>query len=335
MSDLKQSWNKVEVEGVLVSKDISRRTYTATDGRQREAISGSITIRVEQTINGEKVVCDIPVSVFANKFTREGKENPSYTSIDKVLTEYVSLSAVDDPTRATKVRLNQATIQMNEFYSRDGKLISYPRIRASFIQSVTDNNFTPKASFDMEIVVLNSKDEVNANGETTGRYFLQGATIQYGNALDVVPFYVTNEKAINYMKSYWNEGATVRVAGTLNFTSVVEKKVTEKMDSLQISDAISEIFNLLRASNKYIDDTTPWILAKDESLKDRLETVLYHLLEAIRVSAVFLEAFLPDTSESMLKQINTSCKDFVYSSSNHYELGKPTPLFMRIEVPKE
>ena len=115
----------------------------------------------------------------------------------------------------------------------------------------------------------------------------------------------------------------------------LEKKVTEKMDSLQISDAISEIFNLLRASNKYIDDTTPWILAKDESLKDRLETVLYHLLEAIRVSAVFLEAFLPDTSESMLKQINTSCKDFVYSSSNQYELGKPTPLFMRIEVPKE
>ena len=115
----------------------------------------------------------------------------------------------------------------------------------------------------------------------------------------------------------------------------LEKKVTEKMDSLQISDAISEIFNLLRASNKYIDDTTPWILAKDESLKDRLETVIYHLLEAIRVSAVFLEAFLPDTSESMLKQINTSCKDFVYSSSNQYELGKPTPLFMRIEVPKE
>ena len=119
------------------------------------------------------------------------------------------------------------------------------------------------------------------------------------------------------------------------FFNDLEKKVTEKMDSLQISDAISEIFNLLRASNKYIDDTTPWILAKDESLKDRLETVLYHLLEAIRVSAVFLEAFLPDTSESMLKQINTSCKDFVYSSSNQYELGKPTPLFMRIEVPKE
>ena len=272
MSDLKQSWNKVEVEGVLVSKDISRRTYTATDGRQREAISGSITIRVEQTINGEKVVCDIPVSVFANKFTREGKENPSYTSIDKVLTEYVSLSAVDDPTRATKVRLNQATIQMNEFYSRDGKLISYPRIRASFIQSVTDNNFTPKASFDMEIVVLNSKDEVNTNGETTGRYFLQGATIQYGNALDVVPFYVTNEKAINYMKSYWNEGATVRVAGTLNFTSVVEKKVTEMAfgeDKVEeYTRSVSELI-ITGGSEPYDEDKAYTVTDVQEGLKNR------------------------------------------------------------------
>lgn len=272
MSDLKQSWNKVEVEGVLVSKDISRRTYTATDGRQKEAISGSITIRVEQTINGEKVVCDIPVSVFANKFTREGKENPSYTSIDKVLTEYVSLSAVDDPTRATKVRLNQATIQMNEFYGRDGKLISYPRIRASFIQSVTDNNFTPKASFDMEIVVLNSKDEVNANGETTGRYFLQGATIQYGNALDVVPFYVTNEKAINYMKSYWNEGATVRVAGTLNFTSVVEKKVTEMAfgeDKVEeYTRSVSELI-ITGGSEPYDEDKAYTVTDVQEGLKNR------------------------------------------------------------------
>ena len=106
------------------------------------------------------------------------------------------------------------------------------------------------------------------------------------------------------------------------------------MDSLQISDAISEIFDLLRASNKYIDETTPWILAKDESLQDRLETVLYHLLEAIRVSAVFLSAFLPNTSEAIFEQLNTSCKDFSYQDSISYELGNPSPLFMRIDVSK-
>ena len=116
--------------------------------------------------------------------------------------------------------------------------------------------------------------------------------------------------------------------------SSLEEKINKKMDSLQISDAISEIFDLLRASNKYIDETTPWILAKDESLQDRLETVLYHLLEAIRVSAVFLSAFLPNTSEAIFEQLNTSCKDFSYQDSISYELGNPSPLFMRIDVSK-
>ena len=110
----------------------------------------------------------------------------------------------------------------------------------------------------------------------------------------------------------------------------LEGKVTEKMDELQISDAIGEIFQLLRASNKYIDETMPWVLAKDNGKKDRLETVLYNLLEAIRVSAVFLEAFLPSTSEKIFQQLNQSCKDFDYNDSISYNLGTPSPLFMRI-----
>ncbi len=115
----------------------------------------------------------------------------------------------------------------------------------------------------------------------------------------------------------------------------LENRVTDKMEHLQISDAITEIFTLLRASNKYIDDTTPWILAKDETKKDRLETVIYHLLEAIRVSAVFLEPFLPGTSESILQQIQNSKKDFQFLEDNIYQLGTPTPLFMRIDTTKE
>ena len=115
----------------------------------------------------------------------------------------------------------------------------------------------------------------------------------------------------------------------------LESRVTDKMDELQISDAISEIFSLLRASNKYIDDTTPWILAKDDALFDRLETVLYHLLEAIRVSAVFLKPFLPSTSESIFRQLQTSCKEFDFVADNEYNLGKPTPLFMRIDTKED
>ena len=107
------------------------------------------------------------------------------------------------------------------------------------------------------------------------------------------------------------------------------------MDGLQISDALTEIFNLLRASNKYIDETTPWVLAKDEKLKDRLETVIYNLLEAIRVSSVFLNPFLTETSEKIAKQINNDVKDFKYKEDNSYELGTPEALFMRIDTKKD
>ncbi len=108
----------------------------------------------------------------------------------------------------------------------------------------------------------------------------------------------------------------------------------EKMNKLQVSDAINEIFNVLRASNKYIDDTTPWILAKDQSMKDRLEMVLYNLLEAIRVCAVFLEPFMPNTSCNIFKQINCDKKDFSYLENNDYSLGTAEILFQRIDKSK-
>ena len=81
-------------------------------------------------------------------------------------------------------------------------------------------------------------------------------------------------------------------------------KVEKKMDGLHVADAIDEIFVLLRRANKYIDETTPWVLAKDPAKADRLGTVLYNLLEAIRFAAIMLEAYLPQTAEKILKQLN-------------------------------
>ena len=107
-----------------------------------------------------------------------------------------------------------------------------------------------------------------------------------------------------------------------------------KMDNLQVSDAITEIFNVLRASNKYIDETTPWVLAKEEDKLGRLETVLYNLLEAIRVCAVFLESFMPSTSTKILQQLNCEKKDFNYLEDNEYNLGQAEILFQRIDKDK-
>ncbi len=120
----------------------------------------------------------------------------------------------------------------------------------------------------------------------------------------------------------------------INNINSLYDNVCKKMDNLQVSDSLTEIFNLLRASNKYIDVTTPWTLAKDEASKDRLETVLYNLLEAIRVSAVLLNPFLTETSDNIFKQLNNTKKDFEYLTDNSYDLGEASPLFMRIDTTK-
>ena len=117
--------------------------------------------------------------------------------------------------------------------------------------------------------------------------------------------------------------------------SSLDEKVTAKMDDLHIGEALDEIFDVLRKSNKYIDDTTPWILAKDETKKGRLETVLYNLLESIRICAIFLSPFLPDTSEKIFNQLNTQngtyeTKDFGMLESP-ITLNTPQHLFSRID----
>lgn len=116
--------------------------------------------------------------------------------------------------------------------------------------------------------------------------------------------------------------------------------VKKKMDELKIADAIDEIFDVLRASNKYIDETCPWVLAKDESQADRLKTVLYNLIESIRVCAVYLQAFLPETADKIFAQINTdlttyeSTKEFgAYATGT--KLNNPEILFARIDTTKK
>jgi len=115
----------------------------------------------------------------------------------------------------------------------------------------------------------------------------------------------------------------------------LDSKIEKKMDNLEIGASLDEIFDVLRRSNKYIDEAEPWVLAKDESKKDRLETVLYNLLEAIRVCGIFLSPYLPDTSEKIKTQINNSRSELTYLSDNYYEVGNPEALFMRIDKEKK
>ena len=114
------------------------------------------------------------------------------------------------------------------------------------------------------------------------------------------------------------------------------KNVDRYMDELRIADAIYEVFTLLRRSNKYIDETMPWVLAKDGENRERLSTVIYNLLESIRISAVLLSCFIPKTAEIIFAQLGTDIKDYdsILSFGNIRAgscVGEPAPLFARID----
>ena len=115
-------------------------------------------------------------------------------------------------------------------------------------------------------------------------------------------------------------------------------KATAKMDQLRVADAITEIFGLFKRCNKYIDETMPWALAKDEAKKDRLATVLYNLVESIVIGASLLEPFMPSTAKKIAEQLNTTLRGFdELEAFGKYESGtkvtdKPEILFARLDV---
>ena len=110
--------------------------------------------------------------------------------------------------------------------------------------------------------------------------------------------------------------------GLISTALETKEKVEEKMEDLQVGAALDEIFKLLRRTNKYIDETSPWVLAKNEEDRARLATVLYNLLESIRIAAVLLESFLPETSEKILDMLNTGQRSLESTESfGHLETG--------------
>ena len=123
----------------------------------------------------------------------------------------------------------------------------------------------------------------------------------------------------------------------INLALATPSEVEASIDKLNIPEAIEHVFTLIGRANKYIDETTPWILAKDEEKKARLGTVLYNLIESLRISSVLLSSFLPDTSEKINKQINASKTDWASLSSFDGTIAgtkvvKGENLFPRIDV---
>lgn len=118
--------------------------------------------------------------------------------------------------------------------------------------------------------------------------------------------------------------------------TIVEYK--KNMDNFRVADGIEAVMKLLRASNKYIDDTAPWVLAKEDGKKNILMGVLYHLFESIRLSAIMLEPMMPSTSKAIYEQINTTLTSFTqlnFGIQDNYKLKEAVVLFQRLDVNKD
>ena len=201
---------------------------------------------------------------------------------------------------------------------------------------------------------LYADDLVNLFGVDAIRYyvlheipFANDGTITYDLIIERINSDLANvlgnlvNRTISMANKYFEGRVTKTSKGTEFDKDLIDKvnnlsdNVDKRMDKLEIGSALDEIFEVLRRSNKYIDETTPWTLAKDENEHEKLQTVIYNLLESIRVCAVFLKPFLPDTSDEILRQLNISERNESFNDNLEYNTITPSPLFQRIDKEKK
>ena len=218
---LRQAENRVKIEGILSEIDISPKPFKK-NGKEVEAIGGSIIVKVTQKINGEEKELMIPVHMFSAKLTNAGKPNPAYESIKRVANEFKSIASTGSEDEADRVRITNASIRMNEYYAADGHLVSFPRINASFVTKIPKNDCKPEATFVAEFAVAVIAEEMDRNGEPTERYKINALLPQYGGKVDVVPMFAESRGVIDAITTYWAVGDTVRANGKLDFSSKTE-----------------------------------------------------------------------------------------------------------------
>lgn len=226
---LRQAKNQVRIEGILSEIALKYGSFVnKKTGATVDNIGGYIKVLVNQTINGEDNTLDIPVYMFASKYTNAGKLNPAYESIEQVMTTFTSIAAAGNTAQADKIRITNGNIRMNEYYNAQGQLISYPRVNASFVSKAT-GEFVPEASFGLEFAVSSMDFVTDEEGVEVEPKKLRIKAIvpQYGGKVDTIEMFATNPKVIDAITTYWEKNKTYSAKGRLNFSTTTVKVITD------------------------------------------------------------------------------------------------------------
>lgn len=209
-----QSGNKINLVGTLM--DATFGEGTLSDGRPYQR--ATVTIRVTQSYCGKTETSDIQQGMFATEYTSTGKPNPAWKSInDLKLLKTAQNVGID---AASHVRCTGTSLQENNFVSRTGQLINTWQLRGSFINEVKASDV---ASFVTDIYIMDMHDEIDREGDTTGRLIIKGGIVQYEGRLDVVEFIVEAPDIVEYINRNWQENGTVTVKGRIRVTSQEEE----------------------------------------------------------------------------------------------------------------
>ena len=225
---IREAENNVRIEGILSEVDLNYGSFKKkSTGETVNSIGGSIKVQVNQNINGETVMLEVPVHMFASEITNKGTKNPAYQNIEKIKNEFTSIAAAGSVQGADAIRITNGKIVVNEFPNRMGEISSYPRISASFVSKISQADMKPEATFTATFVVGMKCAEVNKDGVETGRYKVTGVLPQYGGKVDTMEFYATSPRVIDAITSYWENQKTYSAKGRLNFTSTTREIIEE------------------------------------------------------------------------------------------------------------
>ena len=213
---LEQATNKINIIGKLI--DAAVNSGTLKDGRKY--LRANLTVRVNQTYGGHEEISEIPVSMFAAEYTQANKPNPGYKQI-QALEEMKSAQNVGYD-NADTVRISGANLRENNFVSKSGQLVNSWQINTSFINTIGKAD-SGVASFAIDIFIMDMSNEVDREGDETGRLIVKGGIVQYGGKLDVLEFVVEQPDAVDFVERNWNINDTVNVRGRVRVTSREEK----------------------------------------------------------------------------------------------------------------